>query len=324
MSKNKKTSKILYSICFVFLLALSILGLVKALDDGGKIEISKKATKVYDEDNNNLEYGRKALVTLDVNALPYNESTTTNGKLDVILILDRSGSMSKGVNGKNDNTESRLNLVKKASDSFIDTIMSENNNVNLGVVDYSTEVRSHNMTTNKNIALGYNDDLEASGATNIQEAIYEARNLLDSQGRNDAKKIIILLTDGIPTKFKYNGELYGTGKSDKSVCVEEKNYIIFSECTKEMRPSEAAKNELDNFKSSYPKADVYTITFGNESEAANKLKTINPEGKTKDHVYENTLSLNAEELNKKFQSITESIQNVIGKNAVVTDIIPNT
>ena len=320
MSKNKKTSKKLYSICFVFLSALSILGLVKALDDGGKIEISKKATKIYGEDNNNLEYGRKALVTLDVNALPYNESTTTNGKLDVILILDRSGSMAWGVNGQNDNTESRLNLVKEASDSFINTIMSKNNNVKLGVVDYSTEVSSHGMTTDKNIALGYNDDLEASGTTNIQEAIYEARNLLDSQGRNDAKKIIILLTDGIPTKFKYNGELYGTGKSDKSVCVERP--II--KCRKEMRPSEAARNELDTFKSSYPKADVYTITFGNESEAANKLQTINPEEKTKDHVYENTLSLNAEELNKKFQSITESIQNVIGKNAVVTDIIPNT
>ena len=324
MSKNKKTSKILYSICFVFLSALSILGLVKALDDGGKIEISKKATKVYGEDNNNLEYGRKALVTLDVNALPYNESTTTNGKLDIILILDRSGSMAWGINGQNDDTEPRLNLVKEASDSFINTIMSKNNNVKLGVVDYSTEVSSHNMTTDKNIALGYNDNLKASGGTNIQAAIKEAHNLLNSQGRNDAKKIIILLTDGIPTFFNYNGELYGTGKSDKSVCVEENNYIIFSECIKYMRPSEAAKNELDTFKSSYPKADVYTITFGNESEAAKKLQTINPEEKTNDHLYENTLSLNAEELNKKFQSITESIQNVIGKNAVVTDIIPNT
>ena len=320
MSKNKKTSKILYSICFVFLSALSILGLVKALDDGGKIEISKKATKVYGEDNNNLEYGRKALVTLDVNALPYNESTTTNGKLDVILILDRSGSMSKGVNGENDHTEPRLNLVKEASDSFINTIMSENNNVKLGVVDYSKDVSSHDMTTDKNIALGYNDNLEASGGTNIQEAIKEAHNLLNSQGRDDAKKIIILLTDGIPTFFNYNGKTYGTGYGDDSVCVERP--II--KCRKEMRPSEAAKNELDTFKSSYPEADVYTITFGNESEAANKLQTINPEEKTKDHVYENTLSLNAEELNKKFQSITESIQNVIGKNAVVTDIIPNT
>ena len=320
MSKNKKTSKILYSICFVFLSALSILGLVKALDNGGKIEISKKATKVYGEDNNNLEYGRKALVTLDVNALPYNESTTTNGKLDIILILDRSGSMAWGVNGENDHTEPRLNLVKEASDSFINTIMSENNNVKLGVVDYSTEVSSHDMTTDKNIALGYNDNLKASGATNIQAAITEAHNLLNSQGRDDAKKIIILLTDGIPTKFKYNGKTYGTGNSDDNVCVERP--II--KCRKEMRPSEAAKNELDTFKSSYPEADVYTITFGNESEAAKKLQTINPEEKTKDHVYENTLSLNAEELNKKFQSITESIQNVIGKNAVVTDIIPNT
>ena len=320
MSKNKKTSKILYSICFVFLSALSILGLVKALDDGGKIEISKKATKIYGEDNNNLEYGRKARVTLDVNALPYNESNTTNGKLDIILILDRSGSMSEGVNGQNDHTKSRLNLVKEASDIFINTIMSENNNVKLGVVDYSTGVRSHNMTTDKNIALGYNDNLEASGATNIQEAIKEAHNLLDDQGRDDAKKIIILLTDGIPTKFRYNGIIYGNGDNDDSVCV----YKTFRKCRKEMRPSEAAKNELDNFKSSYPKADVYTITFGNESEAANKLQTINPEEITKDHVYENTLSLNAEELNKKFQSITESIQNVIGKNAVVTDIIPNT
>ena len=320
MSKNKKTSKILYSICFVFLSALSILGLVKALDDGGKIEISKKATKVYGEDNNNLEYGRKALVTLDVNALPYNESTTTNGKLDVILILDRSGSMSKGVNGENDHTKSRLDLVKEASDSFIDTIMSENNNVKLGVVDYSKDVRSHNMTTDKNKAQGYNDYLWAYDGTNIQEAIKKAQNLLNKQGRDDAKKIIILLTDGIPTYFKYNGKIYGTGENDKSVCVEK----VYDECIKSMRPSEAAKNELDTFKSSYPKADVYTITFGNESEAANKLQTINPEEITKDHIYENTLSLNAEELNKKFQSITESIQNVIGKNAVVTDIIPNT
>ena len=55
--------------------------------------------------------------------------------------------------------------------------------------------------------------------------------------------------------------MYGNGDNDDSVCVEETKNKKSSSCTKEMRPSEAAKNELDTFKSSYPKADVYTITF---------------------------------------------------------------
>ena len=73
MVKNLK--KHLVWIFFIFLAVIGTIFAITAQDNAGKIEISKTATKMITNDpNNNLVYGRKAKVELNVKANPYNKN----------------------------------------------------------------------------------------------------------------------------------------------------------------------------------------------------------------------------------------------------------
>ena len=82
-----------------------------------------------------------------------------------------------------------------------------------------------------------------------------------------------------------------------------------------VKPSEAAKAELDSLKSTYSDADVYTIAFGSQS--GNSLSEINPassEGATP--IYVNYSALTGDELKAKFDGISDSLVELIGKDSI--------
>ena len=308
-------------IFFVVLAVVSSIFVITAQDNAGKIEISKTATKmITDDPNNNLVYGRTAKVELNVKANPYKTSTTTDGKLDIVLVLDGSRSMTFGPNGEDDkSTPNRLNSAKEAALSLINELMDNTGNVKMGFVEYGTDVRdTQSLTDNKLTAQNFiNNKYDADGGTNLQAAIEKANQILKNGKREDAKQIVIILTDGIPTYFNYNGERKGTGYSDAAQCVEKNR----RECTKYLTPSDAAKTELDTLKNDNATSDVYTITFGNESEAATTLAKINPE-QIGTNLYRNYTALNAQELKETFKKIIEETVGRIGNDSVLTDIIP--
>ena len=110
MIKSSKKFKVFLGTLFLAVLALFTVAY--AADDDGKITLTKTA-KRYDD------YGRKSRVALNVSANSYTKSL----KLDVVLVLDGSGSMAYGPNGKKDkvnvNNPSRLTSAKKAAKTFI-------------------------------------------------------------------------------------------------------------------------------------------------------------------------------------------------------------
>ena len=304
--------KLRKNIVWVFFVVLAVIGSIFAItaqDNAGKIEISKTATKMITNDpDNNLVYGRKAKVELSVKAHPYNKNITTYDKLDVVLVLDSSGSM------KEDN---KLVDLKAAAKDLVKTLMSDGTN-QVGIVEFGTNVkRTHELTTNKNNINRFIERMSADGGTNVQQAVASANSILKEGKRSDAQQIVIILTDGIPTYFNYNGSRYGTGNSDDSVCVES-GWMMG--CTKKMKPSEAAKTELDKLKGDNNTSDVYTIVFGNDEDAKDILATINPEQDKP--LYKNYNALSGEQLKKMFQTIIEESVGRIGNDTVVTDIIP--
>ena len=295
-------------IFFIFLAVIGTIFAITAQDNAGKIEISKTATKMITSDpNNNLVYGRKAKVELNVKAHPYNNNITTYDKLDVVLVLDSSGSMGD---------DNKLTNLKEAAKDLVNTLMKDGTN-QVGVVEFGTNVKhTHKLTTNKSGINRFIDRMNDDGGTNIQQAVASANNILQDGKRDDAQQIVIILTDGIPTFFNYNGQKYGTGSTDDSVCVE-RGWIG---CSKQMKPSEAAKSELDKLKSDNKEADVYTIVFGDNQDAKDTLATINPEQEKP--LYKNYNVLSGEELKKMFQTIIEESVGRIGNNSIVTDVIP--
>ena len=313
MKKRSKKFKLVMFLAFFAMIFTGVM--IYAQNENGKINLSKTATKIYEKvSNDNLEYGRFAKVDLDITANPYNESTSVNGKLDIVIVFDGSGSMQY---------DQRLSNAQAAASDFANTLMDDTGNVRIGFVEYGSDLKdSLAITHDKDEVFEFiNTKLDANGGTNLQAGIAKANDLLATGGRSDAKKIVIILTDGVPTFFNYDGSIYGRGNSDASVCVEYTGKGINKRCTKYMKPSEAAKIELDALKTEYSDADVYTITFGNEPEAASILAKVNPENK--EPLYKNYEALSGSDLKKKFEEIIELSKNIIGKNSVVTDVIPS-
>lgn len=318
MKKDSKLKKLFA----LFLAVAGILGIAmvgNAQDEAGKIFVKKTATKIYNATaTDNLEKGRFAKVNLSVNANPYNTSVTTNGKLDIVLIFDSSNSMNKpsGTLG-----ETRMQAAKKAATNFANTLMDDKDTVKIGIVEFGTRVLDvQEMTTKKETVKKFiknkldlpenNND----GGTNLQAAIERADTVLNNGKREDAKQIVIVLTDGIPTYFTYNNNIYGTGQNDAEVA-----YCNDYYCDRQ-RPSDAALKAMNKLKRNHSTSDVYTIVFGNDTRATATLKKINPE--QSQPLYKNYNALTGEDLKKMFETLSSQLMNIIGKDSVVTDIIP--
>ena len=320
MKKHSTKFKVLSTLLVVFSV-FGFLHFVAASGDEGKIELTKTATKLSERfDEKNLEEGRFADVTLNVKANSYSNQETVYSKLDIVLVLDSSGSMAYGTN---DAKKNRIQAAKAAATEFINTMMDDGDAVQIGLVDYGRQVkRTQDLTSDKKTALGFlGEDYKPDGGTNLQSGIAAASEVL-KKGRTDAKKLVIILTDGIPTYFNYD---YTRGWEKYTVLCGDGNEDKPSKkpgCPSNIKPSDAAKTTLDNLKLNYPNADVYTITLGEEKEAATILAKINPVEETSLHKYKNVTALNYEELAKEFKKIASVAKNTIAKNAKVVDIIP--
>lgn len=314
--------------------------------DGGKITVNKTATKIYQEvDKNNLEYGRRAKVNLSVQTKPY----STKAKLDVVMVLDDSGSMAQTMDG-NDvryGQVSRIEQLKTAASNFIDGLMDDNSDghVKLGVAIFSSNghrgtngVDGYAMTSSKSKASGYIDEVKASGATNLQAGINKAHELLDNNAkdttRESAKKIILVLSDGVPTAYSYTtgGQTIQCGDLSQDATTKGRA-VQFSDGTirdntycPDIIPSDAAKTAMDSLKSSYPDADVYTIRFNNEKDAAGQLSStlgkVNPESTATNHTYSNVAATDGSDLLNKFKQSVSQVKLTTATGATVTDTIP--
>ena len=329
MKKSTKSKLLALVVAVLGILGISI-G-ISATDDAGKIILSKTATKVRENfDKTNPEYGRLANVTLTVGGNPYTTQESSMDKLDIILVLDGSNSMAYDAEGNEEDIpeeDQRLTGLKTAATDFIETMLDEEGNVQIGIVEYGRNIKqSRALTTDKEKLLSDIEDLTADGGTNIHAGIVEADRLLDSS-RADAKKLVIILTDGIPTYYNYTYREFwqtktiicGSGSKDEAG---DGPYDEW-DCPNDIIPSAAATTALNALKTSHSTTDVYTITFGNEPAAATKLATINPAsaaGTTP--VYKNVTALSADDLKEEFENLTDIAHNVIATDGVVTDVIP--
>ncbi len=312
---NKKFKAVLFSmIALVSIAAVGVFA-VRALDnkEDGKIKLNKTATK------NDEVYGRSANVVLDVSASKFTQSTT----VDVVLVLDRSASM----NGE------KMQSTKEAATSLVEKLMANNTNtetfVKVGIVTYGTNVIDYadfwetRPTTSTSLSSKKDEvinliknipDSVNSAATNVDAGLERANKLLSTSTAK--QKVVILLSDGMPTKFNYNDETYGEGNSDNAVCIDRR-------CSKKIKPSEAAKEEADNLKTNG--VTIYTVGFQvqNSDSAKNFLKEVSTSEKVNEEItYPNFyLAENKDDLEKEFSNILVSIT-TIATDVVVTDTIP--
>lgn len=153
-----------------------------------------------------------------------NVSSTSTTPLDIVLVLDASGSMDDPMN-RNDNTK-RIGALKKAANDFVTTIAKQNQGISdsskqhqVSIVKFSGE-KSASVGNDTYRAGGhtYNysqvmkamspctdaaaftstiDSISPAGATRADYGLQLAQSQTSS--REDAKKIVIFFTDGSPT-----------------------------------------------------------------------------------------------------------------------------
>lgn len=127
------------------------------------------------------------------------EMVKTSQPLDIVLVLDTSGSMSG----------SKMTNLKNAANSFIDATAENNRGLEqdqqtrLAIVQFASGANTRQQlsyVTDQNVQQYKNtiNGFRASGATYAEEGLQRAQSVLDSGGRADVQQIVIFFTDGEP------------------------------------------------------------------------------------------------------------------------------
>ena len=127
------------------------------------------------------------------------EMVKTSQPLDIVLVLDTSGSMSG----------TKMTNLKNAANSFIDATAENNRGLEqdqqtrLAIVQFASGANTRqqlNYVTDQN-AQQYKstiNNFRADGATYAEEGLQQAQNELNKNGRADVQQIVIFFTDGEP------------------------------------------------------------------------------------------------------------------------------
>ncbi|MBU9726529.1 vWA domain-containing protein [Diplocloster modestus] len=156
-------------------------------------------TRLADEDSYRLY--------LDILGIPKQESEP----VDVILLLDRSGSM---VNNKMEDDRSRLQHLQDAAKAAVNTFMTEGrkNPNRMSIITFSNEAKEYVSFTetslqNKETLCQIIDGeyrgkniWENKSGTNYQAGLQEAKRVID-EDQSGRKKYVIFVTDGQPTFY---------------------------------------------------------------------------------------------------------------------------
>ena len=130
--------------------------------------------------------------------------------VDIVLVVDTSGSMEG----------SNLTNTKKAINALVDVFDAKKETVdtNYKLVTFSSSAKTKtddwvNGTSLKKAV----KNLSADGGTNYDQGLSQAATAINSSNRENAKKIVIFLTDGKPTYYGTNKSGYGDQTSKKTL-----------------------------------------------------------------------------------------------------------
>lgn len=171
------------------------------------LNLNKTATYTGDFDSESNTGNRTYQVDLTASAVPVITEKTEQTPNDIVLVLDRSGSMSEiGASGA-----TRLEELNQAAKSFVNAIKTNSPDSSIDVISYASsdgaqEVSNDtgvflNVSNSYDSILGAIDGLSAQGATRTDLAMQSAYNCLNEATiRNDGRpKTVVLFSDGVPT-----------------------------------------------------------------------------------------------------------------------------
>ena len=257
-----------------------------------------------------------------------NSTVTVTTPLDIVMVLDASGSMDDPMGG-GDSTK-RIDALKSAANSFINTIAKQNEGIEgvdrqhrVAIVKFAGDKtnkvgndqykKGQFWYNNSQVMKGLTDcsggnvkvledtvaGIKPSGATRADYGLELAGDI--TSGRADAKKIVVFFTDGKPTSFsEFDSDVAKGAVTAAKKMKDGKATVytigIFSGADPADDPSKEGTSDVNKFmhavSSNYPDATSY---------ASDKLGT---RAENSDYYKSAT---NAEELKKVFDDISRAI-----------------
>lgn len=267
------------------------------------------------------------LTTLSAMSSTSNSTVTVTTPLDIVMVLDASGSMDHEMGG-GDPTR-RIDALESAASSFIDAIAKQNEGIegvdrqhkvaivkfagktsnNIGNETYRDGGYTYNYTqVMKDLTDCSGGNVKAlkhriaqitpAGATRADNGLQLAEGI--TSGRADAKKIVVFFTDGTPTKIdKFDPTVANAAVAAAKNMKDSKATVytigIFDGADPSAGIQDSGKSQKGNkfmqaVSSNYPNATAWD-THGARAENADYYKS----------------ATNAEELKKVFDDISQAI-----------------
>lgn len=150
------------------------------------------------------------------------QPTETTKKTDIVLVIDRSLSMTQ-------NDRDWLDNAKKAAKAFAEKVLTGDPNVRIAVVAYAAKTMndwdfSSDLTTVKQHIDAINTNNGNWHGTNIQAGIHSARERLKKSDK-DADKFMIVLADGAPN-YRFTYKDWGIGTTFDLTDAQKRTYHI--------------------------------------------------------------------------------------------------